>query len=149
MPAPAFVPAEKKSPLPRVPEKTESSNRISHEPKVTDPQLPPADDDFARQYANFDEASVAEVVSTPTESPAQRAVAPKTPTVNISAVLSAAKENVPENVRTYLAERFQVEFSRYVPAGEAQFFSIFGDVTSGTNSESEADDTTPLEDEEM
>lgn len=101
------------------------------------PKPAPADDDFASQYANFDEASVApgdtEHFSQPIDvpAPARR---------DDSAALKAAEARVPATIRDYLAAQFQVRFDRYVPAGEVRIFSSRGEICSAETQDSEPDD---------
>lgn len=116
--APAPVPAEKKTP-PRTPASPKKSV------PVPAPVPAPADDDFAAQYANFDEASVASFAqeSVPADVSPRAVPAPASVAKKDSAALKAAIESVPAAIRDFVAEHFQGRFDHVIPADEAHVFS--------------------------
>lgn len=116
--APAPVPAEKKTP-PKTPVSPKKSV------PVPAPVPAPAEDDFAAQYANFDEASVASFAqeSVPAEVSPRAVPAPASVAKKDSAALKAAIESVPVAIRDFVAEHFQGRFDHVVPADEAHVFS--------------------------
>lgn len=109
------------------------------------PPVPP-EDDFVSRYANLDEASV---VSPDAENFVPEPEAPAPSRRDNTDALKAAEESVPAAIRDYLAKEFRVKFDRYVPAEEVRIFSIRGEIETGDNTDSPAEeiDVSPDEDD--
>ena len=129
--APAPVPA-KSVPAPAKKPSVPANPVPARAEKKTAPSTPHAfaEDDFAQQYANFDEASVA---------PAETAVPAETaaPSARVSresgarsATAEEVRASVPEALRTLVGESFRAAFTRYVPASDVRIFSRHGEISS-------------------
>lgn len=103
---------------------------------------PPADDDFAQQYANFDEASVAspETFSASAAGASPRRASPRAAlTAGVPdepesgtrrASAEEVRETVPAAIRELVERSFQSAFTRFVPASDARIFSAHGEISS-------------------
>lgn len=136
-PTPKFVPLQRKATPPP------SSPRVTPPPPPQAPAQPPrapsADDDFLSRYADFDEASVAPSAN---YSESFDSAAP-TPSKNNEAILEAARNNIPDKIKHYIADRFQAQFTRVVPATEARIYTITGELLmKRENPESDSAETT-------
>ena len=98
------------------------------------PAPPAADEDFARRYADVDEASVAPSREEPFPPEAffvREDAAP--PSAFVSAEEAAA--SVPAAIRACVEKNFGAAFTRVVPAAGVRIFSARGEMSSEQNSE--------------
>lgn len=103
-----------------------------------------AEDDFAQQYANFDEASVAPAETAVPAEPAAPPVRGSRESCGArSATAEEVRASVPEALRTLVGESFRAAFTRYVPAEEVRIFSRHGEISS-EKTEAPAEDSEVL-----
>ena len=103
-----------------------------------------AEDDFAQQYANFDEASVAPAETAVPAEPAAPPVRGSRESCGArSATAEEVRASVPEALRTLVGESFRAAFTRYVPAEEVRIFSRHGEISS-EKTEAPAEDSEAL-----
>lgn len=131
---PAAKPAEKIAPAP-VPAANPAE---AFPPPKRVPAPPPADEDFARRYADVDEASVAPSQEAPFPPEASFVREDAAPSSASQAAFVSAEEaaaSVPAAIRACVEKNFGAAFTRVVPAGSVRIFSARGEMSSEQNSE--------------